>query len=431
MTDPAQLTATAALAAMQAGHLSASALAEACLARVAVREPVVQAFAHLDPATVMAQAEAADGRRRHGEGGPLLGIPVGFKDIIETGDQPTAYGSPIYAGHQPAIDASVVAYTRHAGGIVFGKMVTTEFANVTPGPTTNPHDPARTPGGSSSGSAAAVAAGMIPFALGTQTSGSVIRPGAYCGVHTLKGSWGDISYAGVKQTSASLDTIGCYARSLADLALIRAVLTGTAPMRLESRTIGSPRIGLCRTAFWHEADTETQSMIESAATRLAAAGGIVGDPGWPKAFDGLADAHRWISSWEGARSLARERFAAFDQISPQLRDGRIADGTACSPERYKAAWVAGERARLAADEWFDAWDVLITPAAPGEAPYGTQATGSPAFNSIWTLLHVPCVSLPGYKASSGMPLGLQLIGRRGTDHRLLEVASWIERVLFG
>lgn len=427
MARPAyELTAVQALAEMAAGRLSAAALAEACLARTAEREPVVQAFAYLDPELVRRAAAAVDAQ---GDGRPLHGIPAGFKDIMDTADMPTACNSPIYAGHRPYADSSVVAFTRAAGGIVFGKTVTTEFANRFPGPTTNPLDPARTPGGSSSGSAAAVAARMIPLALGTQTSGSAIRPAAYCGIHGFKGSWGEISYAGVKLTSATLDTVGIYARSLADIALYRSVLTGTPPVSLTVGGVGLPRVGLCPSPWRDQASPAMLGMLDTVATALSAAGAQVRDFALPPHFAMLIDAQRWVSAYEGSRSLAWEKTFHRGLISADLRDGRIRDGEGCSAELYRASARLGERCRIEMDALFDDVDVLLTPAAPGEAPLGLRETGSAVFNTIWTILHVPCVTIPGHVGPNGMPLGFQLVARRGADRTLLEIASWVERAV--
>jgi amidase len=428
MTDPtAPLTATAAVAAIAAGRLTAVDFVEACLARIAEREAVVQAFAMVDIEGARQAAECLD---KQGPGGPLHGVPVGFKDIIATAGLATQYNSPIYAGYVPGQDASVVALSRVAGGIVLGKTVTCEFANRAPGPTTNPHDRTRTPGGSSSGSAAAVAAGMVPLAVGTQTSGSVIRPASFCGVHGFKGSWGEISYAGTKLTSGTLDTIGIYARCLDDIALYRAVLTDTRPVKLARGNVAAPRIGLLRTAFASQAGPGSFEALEAVAGAAAKAGAVVSEFALPPHFNGLNDAVRWISAWEGSRSLAWEKSFHRDRISPDLRYGRIADGEACSPELYTAQARLAERCRLEFDAVFDDVDVLLTLASPGEAPVGLQFTGSAVFNGSFTALHAPCVTLPGHKGPNGMPIGVQLVGKRSSDRGLLDIAAWVEAVAF-
>ena len=421
-------TATEIVAGIGAGRMTAVEALEACLERVAAREAVVRAFATLDVDGARAQARRIDQHPATSRG-LLAGVPVGFKDIIDTAGLATQYNSPIYEGHVPRTDASVVALSRAANGVVLGKTVTCEFANRAPGATTNPHDAARTPGGSSSGSAAAVAAGMVPLALGTQTSGSVIRPASYCGVYGFKGSWGEISYAGTKLTSGTLDTIGIYARSLADIALYRSVLTMTTPASLVVGNVAAPRVGVCFGPWRDQADACSLEVIEAVAALLGKAGARVSGFELPRHFAGLNEAVRWISAWEGARSLAWEKVFHRDRISPALRDGRIHDGEACSAEWYAACARLGERCRVEFEGVFDDFDVLLTLAAPGEAPLGIAETGSATFNTMWTLLHVPCVTIPGHRGPNGMPIGFQIVGKRSSDRRLLEVARWIERAV--
>ncbi|WP_135467208.1 amidase [Crenalkalicoccus roseus] len=424
------LTAIEAAGQIRRGRLSSLDYAEALLAQAAAREPVLRAFAHLDAGAVRAQARRRDAQAPGGRGA-LHGVPLAVKDVIDTADMPTTYGSPIHAGHVPRRDAAVVALARAAGGIVFGKAVTAEFANRAPGPTTNPHDPERTPGGSSSGSAAAVGAGIVPLALGTQTTASVIRPASYCGVHGFKPSWGEISYAGIQLTAASLDTVGLYARSVPDLALLHAVLTATPFLAPMPGNVAAPRIGLCRTPFADQAEPCVHALLDEAARAAEKAGATVVECVLPRPFAGLADAHRWVSAWEGARSLAFEATRHRDRLSADILEGRIRDGEACSVELYRASARLGERCRLEMDALFAEYDALITPAAAGEAPKGLAFTGNAVFGGLWTLLHVPCLSLPGARGPAGMPIGLQLVGPRGGDRRLLELAAWLERAVFG
>ena len=311
MGDPADLTAVAAARAIRAGSLTAPALLEACLARVAAREPVLQAMAHYDPA----QARAVQPRP-----GPLHGLPVGVKDVIDTADMPSEYNSPIWHGHRPRADAACVAWARAAGAVVLGKTVTTEFATRFPGPTTNPHDPMRTPGGSSSGSAAAVAAGYFPLAYGTQTAGSVIRPAAYCGVVGYKPSFGTINRFGMKLMSDSLDTVGVMARSVADCALLVGAVTGLDLGDPDVRPARPPRIGVCRSPVWDRAAPETEALFERVPGALARAGAEVREFELPPEFDRLEAAHAVVMNGESARALGWEMNTARDKLSPVLRE---------------------------------------------------------------------------------------------------------------
>jgi len=271
----------------------------------------------------------------------------------------------------------------------------------------------------------------VPFALGTQTSASVIRPASYCGVHGFKASWGEISYAGVQLTSASNDAIGFYARSLADIDLLRTVLTRTPSVGLSPGNVGSPRIGLCRTPFAEQAESYVHALLGDAATACTNAGASVADCILPGAYAQLADAHRWVSSYEGARSLAYEAIFHRDRLSPDILQGRIRDGEACSAELYRSSARFAEACRIEMDAILGDYDAVLCPAAASEAPVGLSFTGNAIFSTFWTILHVPGVSLPGAKGPNGMPVGLQLVGRRGSDRRLLEVAAWVERAVFG
>ena len=414
MADPADFTATAAKREMEAGRLSAAALLEACLARVAEREPVVRAFAHLDPEAVRSARPAA---------GPLHGLPLGVKDVLDTADMPTEYNSPIWAGHRPRADAAPVAWSRAAGAVAMGKTVTTEFATRRPGPTTNPHDPARTPGGSSSGSAAAVAVGFVPLAFGTQTAGSVIRPAAYCGVVGYKPSFGLINRHGMKLMSESLDTIGLMARSVADCALLAGVLAGLDLGDPDTRA-AAPRVGLCWTVMRERAGAETEALMERVAGALARAGARVTEHVLPAAYDGLEAAHAVVMNGESARAMGWELTTHREQISPilleRLEFGLAQDGAALAAAR--ATFRALQDGFPAAMEGLD---ILVTPAAPGEAPVGLDWTGDASFNLIWTSLHVPCVTVPAGAGPNGMPLGIQVVARRGDDRAALAWAAWV------
>ena len=400
-----------AVAQLSRREISAEKLVRRCLARIAEREPVVQAWEALDAEAAIAEARRIDALR---DRPPLYGLPIGVKDLIDTADLPTAYGSPIHRGHQPSHDAESVRRLREAGAIVLGKTVTTEFAVYSPGKTRNPHDPSRTPGGSSSGSAAAVADGMVPAALGSQTAGSVIRPASYCGVMGFKPSFGLLPLEGVHPLAPSLDTLGLFVRALDDIPLLVSVLAAS-PLQIRP---ARPRLGFCRTEAWAHVAPETQTAMEKAAKALGARDV---DPG--ASFAGLIDAQIAIMGAEAAQTLGDE---PEERLSPKLREFLRA-GAKVTPNRLAAAREQAERCRREIDATFEQVDVLLTPAAVGEAPEGLGATGDPIFCRIWTLLGVPCLSLPVLKGPAGLPIGLQIVGRRGRDAELLAAAAWIEQ----
>jgi len=420
----ARLTATDAAAAMAAGTLTSERLVRALLARIARREPLVQAWAWLDPDLALAQARAADAAPRRS---PLHGVPVGIKDVIDTADMPTGYGSPIYDGHRPVADAACVAQLREAGAVILGKTVSTEFATRHPNRTRNPHDLSRTPGGSSSGSGAAVADFMVPLALGTQTSSSIIRPAAYCGVIGSKPSLGLINRAGLKFLSESLDTLGVLSRSVADTALLLETLSGLAPA--PSRGEGAPRlrIGLCRTPWWEAAEPPARAALESAAARLQSAGALLTDVELPGPFADLNDAQIALSSYEFYRALAWERQHHAAKISASLT-ARLAGGAQVTRARYEAARALTEQCSALIAHRFARVDLLLAPSVPGEAP-GIESTGEPTFGLMWSQLGLPCLSLPAGRGPNGLPLGVQLIAARHADAALLRDAAWVESVL--
>jgi len=421
MTDPNRLTAAEAVARLRSGDLTAEALTRACLDRAAERQSV-KAWTWLDPQQALAQARAAD---RAGRPGLLAGLPIGVKDVIDTVDMPTEHGSPIYRGNRPFTDAACVALLRIAGGTIMGKTVTTEFANRFPGATVNPHNPAHTPGGSSSGSAAAVADFQVPVGLGTQTGGSVIRPSAFCGVVGYKPSFGEFSRSGIKMQCHNLDTLGLLCRSVEDIALLRAALIAT-PRRPVDRTVPAPRIGLCRTPAWNTADAVTQALIESTGRRLAAAGAEISDAAFAPQFANIHEHHRRIFNYEAAHNYAYEYERHHDQVSQVLRDTVLTPGRDLPLSAYVEALETAEAYRAHLDDVFTEFDVLLTPSAAGEAPEGLGSTGDPSFNSIWTLGWVPCVTLPAGTGPRGLPLGVQLVGRRFADEALLDAAAWVE-----
>jgi Asp-tRNA(Asn)/Glu-tRNA(Gln) amidotransferase A subunit family amidase len=406
---------------LERGEVSAEQLARACLERIAEREPVVHAFAHLEPGRALAGARALDGAAARG---PLHGLPVGVKDIIDTFDYPTEHGSPIYAGNRPVADAPCVALARAAGALVLGKTVTTEFATFPPGPTANPHNPAHTPGGSSSGSAAAVADRMLPLAFGTQTGGSIIRPAAFCGVVGYKPSFGLLPRVGVKAISDSLDTVGVFARSVEDAALFAAALSGREALRIPGE-LKAPTLGLCLTPQWPAARPEMQKLFDDVGAHLARSGARLERIVLPPEFDALAELHGTIWDFEIARCLADEYLRHRDRIREPLRS-QLARGWSAGAPAYDAAQRAVRACRHRLADAMHDCDALIAPAAPGEAPAGLASTGDSVFNRMWTLLHAPCVGVPVRRGPLGLPLGVQVVGRIGEDARTLACAHWIQ-----
>jgi amidase len=422
-----ELSATEASRRLAAGEITSEALVRDCLERIAARESEVRAWAFIDREAALAQARAADARPRSGL---LDGLPVGIKDLIDTADMPATYGSPIYDGNRPAWDAPCVALTRAAGGIVMGKTVTTEFAVTTPNKTRNPHNLGHTPGGSSSGSAAAVADFMVPLAFGTQTAGSIIRPSAYCGVIGYKPTFGMINRAGIKSLSDILDTVGTIARTVPDAALFAAALTGRRDLLVDEARLagGDLRVGICRTYEWPHAQPEMVDAAEATARRLAAAGARVKDVTLPPAFAGMVEAQIDIMFAQQAQSLAFERLSHWDQISERLQ-GILTAGMKVTPERFDAAVALAADCRGELVSVFADYDVLLAPSAPGAAPDGLGMTGDPIFNRMWTLLGTPCVNLPVAVSADGLPVGMQVVGPLGSDARTLRAAHWLHQAL--
>ncbi|MFL4967539.1 MAG: amidase [Xanthobacteraceae bacterium] len=409
---------------IEAGELTPAAVIDLCAAAIAARDGEIGAFVALDidaarrRATDFAAALTA---------GPLRGLPVGFKDIFDTADFPTEYGSPIYRGHRPAADAAVVAMTQRAGGIVLGKTATTELAHMHPTKTRNPVDLGHTPGGSSSGSAAAVAAGMLPLAFGTQTGGSVIRPAAFCGVAGFKPSYKLIPTVGVKAFSWHLDTVGLFAAGVADVAFAAAAITGR-DLRVDRQAPAPPRIGLMRTHLWAEASAAMQRAIETAAKAAAAAGARVADVGLPPILEEAWRAHPTIHDYEATRALAFEYDRHRERIAPVTRE--LLDAAAfITAEAYDAARRTTRLARQGLMDLMSDCDVLLTPSAPGAAPLTLNSTGSAAFNRLWTLMGTPAVNVPGLSDANRLPLGVQVVGRFGRDRATLEAALFLEKAL--
>ena len=424
MTRPNELSAAEAARRLRAGELTAEALAAACLERIAERNPGLHAWAFVDRDRALQQARALD---RIPPRTRLHGVPAGIKDVLDTADQPTEYGSPIYRGHQPKADAACVALLRHAGCLILGKTHSTEFANNHPAPTRNPHNPDHTPGGSSSGSAAAVADFMVPLALGTQTGGSVIRPAAFCGVFACKPSFGAVNRAGLKFDAESLDTIGVFGRTVEDLALALEPLTGRAAPEFQA-VENRPRVGLCRTPCWKDADVASQANLEAAAHALSKAGARVHNFELPPGSDQLFDRHKVIMGYENARALAWEYYNYPEKISADLKP-RLDEGWQFTRGEYDALRAHASRCRSALFDAMREVDFLLTPSAPGEAPATLATTGDPVFNRAWTLFGVPCVTIPFGKGPKGLPLGVQLVGAFDGDTTLLRWAHWTARIL--
>ena len=416
------LSALALARAIEAGTLAPRAVVDLCAQAIARHEAEIGAFVALDIEGARRGAEAAGLERR-----PLRGLPVGIKDIFDTADFPTQYGSPIYAGHRPKADAALVALVHRAGGLVLGKTVTTELASLQPAATRNPRNPAHTPGGSSSGSVAAVAAGMVPVALGSQTGGSVIRPAAFCGIAGFKPSFRMLPTVGMKCFSWSLDTAGVFAAGVADAAFAAAAITGR-DLRIDQRAPAAPAIALVRTPLWDQASGDMQAAIERAARAAQAAGAQVRELELPPIFEAAMQAHVIIQDHEAYRALAYEFDHHQDQLGPVLRR-QLARGATIDFDRYDEARRTAKQARRMFAELMADTDAMLTPSAPGAAPHGLHSTGDPMFNRLWTLLGPPCINVPGMTDPQGLPLGVQIVGRFGRDRTALEAAWFLERAL--
>ena len=439
MSELADVTAIEAARRIENGEITSEELMAACLARIDAREGEVQAWTHVDPDYAMEQARQRDRERAEGNGtGPLHGVPVGIKDIIDTADMPTEMGCPIFDGNQPAEDAACVSALKAVGAIILGKTVTTELATRAPGKTRNPVNPAHTPGGSSSGSAAAVGAGMVPLALGTQTTGSVIRPAAFCGVYGMKPTYGLIPRKGVLNQSESLDTVGVYGRSIDDIALAASCLSLYDPRdaasfprsRPDLLAISrqepplAPSFAFVRTSAWRLTEPATRDAF---AELVAALGERCDEVELPSVFDDFGDWQRTIQGPEMARSYGPLYDAAPDKLSDHLKE-RIIEARQITGVHYLKAKAHAEVLYSGLERIFERYHAIITPAAPGPAPKGIDTTGDPIFCALWTMTGVPAVSLPLLEAN-GLPMGVQLVGPRRDDGRLLRTARWLERHL--
>jgi Asp-tRNA(Asn)/Glu-tRNA(Gln) amidotransferase A subunit family amidase len=418
------LTASQASALMAQGRLSSHQYVSDCLERIAQREDQVRAWAHLDVQDVLAQARALDAQPRRS---PLHGIPVGLKDVIRTKDQPTAFNSPIYAGHRPNEDAHCVAVLRSLGAVIMGKLQTLEFAcggNFPP--TRNPWDLERTPGGSSSGSGAAVADGMVPLALGTQTGGSTIRPAAFCGAWGMKPTWGRIPFDGIKSFAPHLDTVGLFARSADDLGLLlHAYGLLSDPLEPAVPEMGQMQLAVCRTPLWQQADEQARQAFDALLERLSRGGAHLHEIDWPQE---LADINTWQDEvmQDGGRSAFMPEMLSSAHLLHADFKAKLANHLRLTPARLRLALDRIAQARMVFEQSIGSADAVLTLSAPGQAPLGLHTQGLATFNRLWTALQVPCISAPVLWSELGLPLGLQLIHRRYEDHRLLAVAQKIQ-----
>lgn len=407
--------------AVEAGDLTPATVLELALEAIEARETDIRAFAHLDPDRARILA-----RRIPGTEG-LFGLPVGFKDIIDTAELPTEFGSPIYAGHLPAADAPIVVMCEAAQGLVLGKTATTEMAYLNPAPTFNPNNSEHTPGGSSAGSAAGVAAGFMPLAFGTQTGGSVIRPASFCGVAAMKPSYRLLPVQGVKPFAPLLDTLGLFGARVVDVAFGLAAISGR-DLRVDGGDFGTPRFGITRLPFAGEADRESETALAQAISALGKAGIPAVDVTLPEAFAEAHHAHKAINDFEGATSLLWEYSHRRDQISPVLLQA-IEAGRAISIAEFDRARSLANRARKASQRLFDDVDVLLTFSAPGLAP-GRESTGDARYNRLVTLLGLPAVNVPAWRDSvTSLPVGVQVFGAFGDDQRVLAAAAMLETAL--
>jgi Asp-tRNA(Asn)/Glu-tRNA(Gln) amidotransferase A subunit family amidase len=419
---PAPISAIGLVEAIAAGDLTPERAIAQSLEVIAAHDPAIAAFVTTAPDRSRAHAASATG--------PLAGLAIAVKDVYDTEDFPTQMGSPIYAGHQSPGDASVVAMARRLGATIVGKTTTTELQNRTvTSPTGNPHNLAHTPGGSSSGSAAAVAAGMVPIAFGAQTAGSVVRPAAYCGIAGFKPSYRLLPTVGMKAFSWSLDTAGLFAAGVADVAFFAECLTGRT-MRVDGLDLTAPRIGVLRTHVWDLVSPDMRAAIGRTAGIVASAGAEVFDLDMPDALVDAFDAHRIIQNYQGAQALAWEMAAHRDKISPDLL-AALDEGAAIGADDYDHARSLAKRGRRALKALFEDFqlDAILTPSATGAAPEGLDFTGDHSFNRLWTLMGTPCVNVPGLFDPNGMPLGVQIVAPFGRDHDCLKVAHFAERAI--
>jgi len=425
VSNPNELSAISAIEKIQSGELTSEALVEACLARIEKRENTIGAWQFVSTSQSLKTARKLD---NDGNQGKLKGIPVGIKDIFNTADMPTEYGSKIYNGNHPPSDASCVTHIRAEGGIPIGKTVTTEFAFFKPGKTANPVNPIHTPGGSSSGSAAAVADFMVPLALGSQTVGSTIRPASFCGIIGYKPSFGLVDRTGVRALAETFDTIGIFSRTVSDAAYLASIISRRPSISIIGKEKISPRIGVCKTHEWSFADADSRTAVEKSVEMASASGAVLKEIDLPKPFDRLAQAQAVIADFEAANSAAYELHFHRTEVSKEYIE-RAEAGLSHSEEEYDDAFTVVLEATKIFQSIMSELDVILCPSAIGEAPKGLLATGDPIFNRVGTALKGPCINVPGLKGHSGLPVGVQLLGGYKKDEKVLLAADWLHEVL--
>lgn len=434
------LSAVEAREAIEEGILTSVELVEACFERIDEVEESIGAWAHLDRETALEQARQADNFRRRGLPlGALHGLPVGIKDIIDTSDYPTERGSVIYQGRTPTTDATLVSLLREAGAIILGKTVTTELAVYTPGKTRNPHNTDHTPGGSSSGSAAAVAAGMVALSVGTQTNGSVIRPASYCGIYGFKPSFARISRSGIMTQSKPLDTVGVFARSLDDLALISDVLMRYDSQDSDMKPVAppciaqvmaedvpvNPHFAFVRTPMWGQVEQSTKDGFRELIDSVNEENSVIIDVvDLPAQFGDIYKDHRNIMETDLAASFAKEYRDSKSQLSAELCE-MIERGQKVLAMEYNASLSKIEEYSEYLNDFFDEYDAILTPSTPGAAPAGIDNTGSPIMNTIWTSCGNPVINLPLLQNLDGLPVGVQIVAGKGDDARLFRTSRWL------
>ncbi len=421
MTEPFELSASQAARKIAKGKLTSEALVRSCLDRIATRDDLVKAWAFVDEDLALEQARSRDASPARG---PLHGVPVGIKDMIDTADMPTEYNSPLYQGHRPARDAACVSILRAQGAVILGKVATVEFASLGQNPPTgNPHNLAHTPGGSSSGSGAAVADKMVPLALGTQTGGSLIRPASFNGAFGLKPSYGLISTEGIKVYAQSLDTIGFIARSVEDLCLA-ADAFGVVDRSFDAKPVDDLRIGYFPTQHWDEAQEETVAALERARAKLEAAGATVADVPFPESFAHLNEMQDRIMHWEGRGAYRAEYLSQGEILHPAFHE-EVENAKGRSRAEIVEAYDRMAICRLDFEAAAVGYDAFLTPSVPGEAPEGLHNNGDAIFNRMWTALHCPCVNIPSDRGPNGLPVGVQLTAPRLRDGELLATARTV------